>query len=72
MVGFTEASITRRPIDTDDAQPLVDDHHRVTREPHLGDADGMENCDADLAGNPRSEGGINRKLKRLPSVMPMT
>jgi hypothetical protein len=31
----------------------------------------MENCGADLAGNPRSEGG-NRKLKRLPSVMLMT
>jgi hypothetical protein len=34
MVGLAEASITCRPIDTDDAQLLVDDRHRVAREPH--------------------------------------
>ena len=48
--GITEASMTRRPFDTDHAQPRIDHGARIVGAAHAGGADGMENGGADVAG----------------------
>ena len=43
-VGITEASMTRKPADTADPEPRVDDRHRVLA--HLAGADRVMEVDA--------------------------
>ena len=49
MVGITEASTTRMPIEAEHAQPLVDHRQRIAVAAHLGGADRMEDRGADVA-----------------------
>ena len=49
IVGMTEASMTRKPLDASDPQPLVDHHQRIARKPHLRRADRMKDRGADIA-----------------------
>ena len=53
IVGMTEASITRKPLEPDDAQALVDHRQRIVGAAHLGGADGMKDRGADVAGGLR-------------------
>ena len=49
MVGITEASITRRPLDAEHAQPRVDHGVRIAGKAHFRRTDGVEDRRADVA-----------------------